>query len=177
VRLLQVWLLDEEANCKVYIIEMSHPAYRGRLGGLYNCCYSVGGITASGALRGAVKYNNNLAWLIPVWLQLIWSSVVVLSVWFFPESPRWYYAHGNPEKARNMLVKYHGQGNVDSPFVALQMAEFESEIRENASDKRFWDYRELFNSRASMYRILCSCIVTVFAQWSGILCKYENLPR
>ncbi|KAK9329097.1 hypothetical protein V1520DRAFT_187611 [Lipomyces starkeyi] len=35
------------------------------------------------------------------------------------------------------------------------------------SDKRPWDYRELFNLHAAMYRVLCMLIAPTFASWSG----------
>jgi Sugar (and other) transporter len=34
-------------------------------------------------------------------------------------------------------------------------------------DKRFWDYRTLFNSRANFYRLACNCVFAIFAQWAG----------
>jgi len=35
------------------------------------------------------------------------------------------------------------------------------------SDKRWWDYRALFNTRASRYRLACNVIFSLFAQWAG----------
>jgi hypothetical protein len=35
------------------------------------------------------------------------------------------------------------------------------------SDKRWWDYRALFNTRASRYRLGCNVIFSLFAQWAG----------
>lgn len=34
-------------------------------------------------------------------------------------------------------------------------------------DKRFWDYRSLFNRRSSIYRLACNCVFVIFAQWAG----------
>jgi MFS family permease len=34
-------------------------------------------------------------------------------------------------------------------------------------DKRWWDYRVLFNKRSSRYRIACNIIFSIFAQWAG----------
>lgn len=34
-------------------------------------------------------------------------------------------------------------------------------------DKRWWDYRILFNNRASRYRLACNCIFSIFCQWAG----------
>jgi len=35
------------------------------------------------------------------------------------------------------------------------------------SDKRWWDYRALFNTRASRYRLGCNVVFSLFAQWAG----------
>jgi len=34
-------------------------------------------------------------------------------------------------------------------------------------DKRWWDYRALFSTRASCYRLGCNCVFAIFAQWAG----------
>jgi len=35
------------------------------------------------------------------------------------------------------------------------------------TDKSIWDYRALFNTRASRYRIACNCVFAIFCQWAG----------
>lgn len=35
------------------------------------------------------------------------------------------------------------------------------------ADKRWWDYRALFRDRASVYRLMVNCIVSLFGQWAG----------
>jgi len=66
-----------------------------------------------------------------------------------------------------MLTKWHGNGNPESPWVKLELAEYEEFLNMDGGDKRFWDYRSLFNSRASCYRIGCNCVFAIFAQWAG----------
>jgi hypothetical protein len=34
-------------------------------------------------------------------------------------------------------------------------------------DKRWWDYRVLFNKRSSIYRLACNCVFSIFGQWAG----------
>ncbi|KAK9319315.1 general substrate transporter [Lipomyces orientalis] len=150
-----------------YCVEMSPPAYRGVLTGLYNCTYYVGSITAAGATRGTIGYSGTKAWRIPVWCQLICSGTVCLFVFLIPESPRWLYSHGKIDAALDTIVKYHGEGSPENAFVTLQMSEYAANISLNGSDKRFWDFRELFNSHAARYRVLCMLIPSVCAQWSG----------
>ena len=74
-------------------------------------------------------------------------------------------AHDHADKAKEILVKYHGDGNPDSLVVALEMEEMLEVIRMDGSDKRFWDFRELFNTPSARYRtFLVTCIA-----WFGQL--------
>jgi MFS family permease len=86
----------------------------------------------------------------------------------FPESPRWQYVHGQVDQCRASLVKYHGNDNPDSLYVQLELREFADELELDGADKRWWDYRALFSSRAAMYRaILCAVAVSAFSQLTG----------
>ena len=144
-------------SAPAYVVEISPPQYRGIVTGLYNCQYYVGSITAAGATRGCLKYDSiysNKAWIIPIWCQMICSGIICSFVFLLPESPRWLYSHGRYEQCKRILVKYHGEGREDNAFVQLQLREYEEEIRQDGSDKRFWDYRELFNTPAHRYRVM-----------------------
>lgn len=129
--------------------------------------YNVGSFTAACAVRGTDPFTTNQAWLISTWLQMAWPSILLLSVWFLPESPRWLFSHGKNSEARSILTKYHGDDNPDSVYVTLQMNEFERELELHGADKRWWDYRVLFNSRKATFRVACACTVPVSAQLSG----------
>lgn len=151
-----------------YVVEISHPAYRGVVTGLYNVFWPVGALVASCAARGGLNYEGtNTSWVIPVWLQIMFPSIVFLGAWFLPESPRWMYTRGNREQARATLAKFHGEGNPDNAWVLLQMSEYESHLEMDGTDKRWWDYRALFRDGASRYRLLCACVVSLFGQWAG----------
>lgn len=154
--------------CPSYVVEFAHPAYRGVITGFYNCCYYLGAILAAAVLRGCVHYTTNMAWLIPTWLQMLFPCILLIGCVTFPESPRWLYVHGQAEKCREILVKYHGNDNPDSLYVRLEMHEFAEELELDGADKRWWDYRSLFNSRAAIYRaILCAVAVSAFSQLTG----------
>lgn len=155
-------------NAAIYVVEMAHPAYRGTMGGLFQCFYYVGSFLAAVVLRGCLHYKSNLAWTIPTWFQLVLPTIVFSFCPFFPESPRWLFSHNRKEESRKVMTKYHGNGNSESVFVHLQMREFQEELEMRGADKRWWDYRSLFNSKASLYRVIvCSVAVAAFAQWTG----------
>lgn len=151
----------------MYVVEINHPAYRGVVGATYNCLWLGGAILAAGAARGSLDVSAAYSWRLITWLQCLFSGVVVLLCPFIPESPRWLYVNNKKEKAREFLVKYHGVGNEDSVWPALQMREYEEALNLDGADKRWYDYGALFRDRASVYRLVCSVSVAALAQWLG----------
>lgn len=151
----------------VYVVEMSHPAYRGVVTGLYNVMWPVGALVASGAARGGLDWGGNTSWMIPVCLQLMFPCIILFGALLLPESPRWHYTRGRQEEARATLTKLHGGGNPDSEWVKLQLTEYEEFLEMDGSDKRWWDYRALFRTRGSFYRLMCNCLISTFGQWAG----------
>lgn len=151
----------------MYVVEVTHPAHRGVITALYNTFWFTGSILAAGAVRGSLDDKAAHSWVIPVWLQILFAGIVVIFVWFLPESPRWLYVNGKREECRRILTKYHGQGNENSIWVNLQLREYEEYLELDGSDKRWWDYRALFRDRASRYRIACNIVISIFGQWAG----------
>ncbi|KAK2668618.1 Major facilitator, sugar transporter-like [Fusarium oxysporum f. sp. vasinfectum] len=151
-----------------YVVEVSHPAHRGIITGLYNVMWPVGALVASGAALGGLEYEgSNTSWMISVCLQLMFPCIIFCFAMLLPESPRWLYTRGQKELATANLVKLHGHGNPDSEWVKLQLHEYEEHLEMDGSDKRWWDYRALFRNKASMYRLTCNCLVSLFGQWAG----------
>ncbi|OJJ50293.1 hypothetical protein ASPZODRAFT_58497 [Penicilliopsis zonata CBS 506.65] len=151
----------------IYVVEISHPAYRGVMTGLYNTIYNVGSIAAAGALRGGENHAGNTAWLIPTWVQMLMPGLVCVLAFWLPESPRWLYCNDRAEAARAVIVRYHGLDREDSAYLHLQLAEYSEGLKLDGADKRWWDYRALFKDRASRYRLMCNLILSVWGQWSG----------
>lgn len=98
---------------------------------------------------------------------MLFSGLIVLFVWFVPESPRWLYAHGKRDQAIAVLTKWHGYGNPESVWVKLQIAEYEEFLNTSGTDRSVWNYSALFKTRAARYRLACNCCFSIFAQWAG----------
>ncbi|KAG9605813.1 putative sugar transporter, partial [Aureobasidium melanogenum] len=151
----------------IYVVEMSHPAYRGKATAYCNTFWFTGSIIAAGCVRGALNLSGNSSWLVPVWVQMACPLIICLFVWFIPESPRWLYVNNKQDSAIATLTKWHGQGNRDSAWVKLQLSEYEDFLNMDGADKRWWDYSALFKKRSSRYRLACNCGFSIFAQWAG----------
>lgn len=63
-----------------------------------------------------------------------------------------------------MMAKYHGEGDRNSPIVLLTYREMIEEIATEGSDKRWWDYTDLFNSKSAWWRMACVIGMAFFSQ-------------
>ncbi len=98
---------------------------------------------------------------------MVTSGIVCLGVFWLPESPRWLMAQDRHDDAVKVLAAYHGEGRADHPMVQLQMREMMSQISTEASDKKWYDYHELWNTHSARRRLICVIGMAVFGQISG----------
>ena len=78
----------------IYVVETAHPTFRGIATAYCNCFWFTGSILSSGAVRGGLQLTGNKTWQIPVWLQAFFPALILMAVWFIPESPR--YVRNSP---------------------------------------------------------------------------------
>lgn len=149
-----------------YVVEMAYPKYRGVLTGAYQACFFLGTITSTWLIYGLdyVRNTPEWTWRLPLAIQGLPPLLIFVFAWFIPETPRWYVGQGKIEKAREILVKYHGDGDPDSPVVALELEDMIHYISVEGSDKRWWDFRELFNSHSARYRTFLIVCIAFFGQ-------------
>ncbi|KAF2456770.1 general substrate transporter [Lineolata rhizophorae] len=150
-----------------YVSEMAHPTYRGIMTGVYNTFWYVGAIPGTFVPYVTSTLEGTQSWRIPVWLQMVFSGFVVLGAPFLPETPRWLIANDRHEEALRVMTEFHGEGHRDSPIVQLEYREMVEDISLTGSDKRWWDYRELINSREVRYRTFLVVCMAFFGQWAG----------
>ena len=79
-------------------------------------------------------------------------------------------SHGKTDAARATLIKYHGNGNLDSAVVRLDLHDMQISIdcdAEMNKSQKWWDYRMLFNNKEKLYRMWLASPVTIFSQFIG----------
>lgn len=133
-----------------------------------------GSIPAAGITLGTQKIASNLSWRLPLALQAAPAAIVIVAVWFLPESPRWLLANERDEEARNFLVRFHGNGDPNHPLVALEWEEFKEGISVDGADKRWYDYSEMYKTHNARWRTLMVVLMGVFGQFSGNGLGYFN---
>ncbi|TFY81557.1 hypothetical protein EWM64_g2447 [Hericium alpestre] len=125
-------------------------------------------MTATGMMVSTGKFNNNLSWRLPLFVQIIPAAFNVIFVFLCPESPRWLYTIGKVDEARDILAKLHSNtGDPYSPLIDLEMEEIKEKIVLGGSDKHFWDFRPLFRTAEDRYRAWMVVLIGSFGQLSG----------
>ncbi|PCH41336.1 general substrate transporter [Wolfiporia cocos MD-104 SS10] len=150
-----------------YVVEIAHPAYRGVMTGAYQANFFLGTIISTWIEFGLsyIPGNPDYQWRVPMGLQALPSVLVLIFIWFIPETPRWYVGQGQDDKAREVLARYHSQGDSDSEIVCLQMKEMKEVIEvENGTDKRWWDIRGLLRTRSDRHRFFLVTCIAFFGQ-------------
>lgn len=141
----------------VYISEMAPAERRGRLVVLFQVMIMVGIVCA----HFTGYFVGHQEWQLLIAVGAVPAFVMLFGLFFLPESPRWYYAHGLLDRARSVLVRLRGESTeVDREMNA--MARIVAEERE--SDAGSW--REFFSARVRAAVVLGGGIA-MFSQITG----------
>ncbi|KAM0719594.1 hypothetical protein Q7P37_003724 [Cladosporium fusiforme] len=146
--------------------ELGYPKERATLTSLFNASYFIGSILAAGITFGTQQIAGNWGWRIPSLLQAVPSLLQVTLIFFVPESPRFLISKDRRDEARAILIKYHAEGNPDSPIVNAEIAQIEETIRlEMEASKQSWG--DMFRSAGMRRRLIIGSLLGLFTQWSG----------
>jgi MFS family permease len=149
------------------ILELAYPTQRAQQVSVYNALWNTGSIVAAWVTYGTFRITNDWAWRIPSIIQALASIIQICSAFFLVESPRWLISKGKQDKAREIITKYHANGNPADPVVALEIQEINRalEIDEEISENN--SYLAFFKTKGNLHRFFIILAVGFFSQWSG----------
>ena len=148
--------------CPIYIAEISPPAWRGRLGALFQLGI-VFGIAITLYINkmihelGTKQWNVDWGWRWMIGSEIIPAALFVVLLIMVIESPRWLIQSGNEDKARDILTRIGGDSYASEEIEAVNEALTLEEGK----------FSELFQ-RTYSRPLIIAIAVTFGAQLSGI---------
>ena len=148
--------------CPVYIAELAPPAWRGRLGSLFQLGI-VTGIFVTLFINGWIQRPGDAAWNVAYgWRWMLAAEALPALVFFgllflVPESPRWLIQAGRAHEAGYILKRIGGAAYADDEVAAVKAV---LQAEEGS-------FAELF-ARRHRRPLLIAFVLMVGSQFSGI---------
>lgn len=132
----------------IYISELSPPAIRGRLVGMWEVGWQSGGLVGFWINYAVSKTlpSNHKQWVIPFAVQLIPAGILIVGALVTDESPRWLISNGKREKGMKVLSRLRNLP-IDHVYLREEIAQIDQQIEVqaasiglgfNAPFKEFW---------------------------------------
>ena len=123
---------------------------------------------------GFTKMYNQASWRVPIIFQCIFAFISGGTMWFLPDTPRWYYARSRFEEGDAILVQLYEEP-IESERVQYTrreiLAAIESELEASASLhwKDFLTMGIVDKTRMKIIRRICICF-WLPVSFSWVLC-------
>lgn len=159
----------------VLVTELSHPKERVVVTTFYNTSIVLGYVIGAWATYACFKIDGEWSWRLPTLVQVIPSTYQLCLIFFCPESPRWLIAKGKLQKAKDILIKYHGEEDPNNELVNFEYAEIQQALAKEAEQNISW--KDYFSSKPNLKRIFLCFATAVFSQSSGNLLVSNYLTQ
>ncbi|KAM0748453.1 general substrate transporter [Meredithblackwellia eburnea MCA 4105] len=161
-----------------YQAEIAPANLRGRLMAMHGMMLALGYVISSW-LSLAFFYlpNSNLSWRLPLAFQVVFPLLLVVGLFWLPESPRWLVAEaGRPEDARKILDLLHEDASAADPYATAHQ-EFQLIVDQNELEKSLdVTWGAIFRVPSYRKRALLSFFTLFLYPSTGTLCITNYLP-
>ncbi|KAJ3726380.1 general substrate transporter [Lentinula guzmanii] len=156
----------------IYVAEIAPPAIRGRLIGLYELMWQVGGVVGFWINYGVSLHipAGHKQWLIAFAVQLIPGGLLLIGSLFLRESPRWLVSRDRNDDAVESL-SYIRHLSPAHPYIVEEIASIDATIqheRSLAGAGFLGPARAVFVSKALVLRLLLGSSMFVWQNATGI---------
>jgi MFS family permease len=163
----------------IYISELSPPAIRGRLVGIYELGWQIGGLVGFWINYGLTQTMapSHKQWIIPFAVQLIPGGLLLLGSTLIPESSRWLFQKGRREQAIKNL-SWMRNLPADHIYVVEEVAFIEASLAETraAIGDGFWKVSQalcLVPQQLLTYHSSHSLLLAATEKFNGVSSSVE----
>jgi hypothetical protein len=118
-----------------------------------------------------ISSATDAQWLVPNSMHLMFAGIIFTLSFLVRESPRWLIKVGRHEEALDNLSRLR-QLPADHPYITSEVIDINDQLNREreATMGTTWlgPIRELFTSRANLYRLQLSLLSQILGQWSGL---------
>ncbi|CAI7565664.1 unnamed protein product [Penicillium pancosmium] len=156
----------------IYLSELAPPAIRGRLVGLYELGWQIGGMLGFWINYGVEQHiaPSTQQWIIPFAIQLVPSGMLFLGSLWIRESPRWLFLHDRRAQAMNNLT-WIRQCDATDMYITEEVAAIDQahETQRSTVGFGFWKPFKALGARPNlMWRLFLGCMLFFWQNGSGI---------
>ncbi|EKV07801.1 General substrate transporter [Penicillium digitatum] len=156
----------------IYLSELAPPAIRGRLVGLYELGWQIGGMLGFWINYGVAKHvsQGHEQWIIPFAIQLVPSGLLFVGALWIKESPRWLFLKDRRREAMENLC-WIRQLEADDIYITEEVAAIDQALEDQKSSIGigFWKpFQALATNKSVMYRLMLGCMLFFWQNGSGI---------
>ncbi|GES59067.1 quinate permease [Aspergillus terreus] len=156
----------------IYISELAPPAIRGRLVGVYELGWQIGGLVGFWICFGVddTLAPSHKQWLIPFAVQLIPSGLLLMGILFVRESPRWLFLRGRREQAIQNLC-WIRQLPVDHIYMIEEIGAIDQSLEQQRSTIGLGftkPFLAVWSNKRIMYRLFLGSMLFLWQNGSGI---------
>ncbi|WQF87018.1 Putative major facilitator, sugar transporter, major facilitator superfamily [Colletotrichum destructivum] len=156
----------------IYISELSPPAIRGRLVGLYELGWQIGGMVGFWINYGVEAHvpSGHTQWIIPFAVQLIPSGLLLLGSMWIRESPRWLFLKDHRKEAMENLC-WIRQLEPNDIYIQEEIAAIDKiyETQKATVGVGFWQPFQALAARPKLqWRLFLGCMLFFWQNGSGI---------
>ncbi|KAF4986168.1 hypothetical protein FDECE_16092 [Fusarium decemcellulare] len=148
----------------VFVAEMAPNKLRGTCLILVNTMIVIGQWLNSLVIYACSDRPDDMAWRIPIITQLIPPCLLIIGVFFLPESPSWLLIRGRIEDAKNSYLRFNGKDFDADTAVAVAQLAIRSE-QEAAAEGGTW--LQCFKGSDGR-RTLIICMTYIAQQFVGV---------
>jgi hypothetical protein len=111
---------------------------------------ALGNLWGAGMSRAYATETGNRGWLIPQAVQFLPAVVILMLIWFTPESPRWLVLKGRRDEAVKSLNQLRPRRDVDNGLTRAEIDAIEASVQEAGGHEDTGRWIDLF--RGNMLR-------------------------
>ncbi|EED13468.1 hexose transporter, putative [Talaromyces stipitatus ATCC 10500] len=129
--------------------------------------YQSGAFIAAWTTYGTLQIQSDWAWRAPSLIQGIFTILMIAVVPWIPESPRFYIAKDQPEKALKILAQYHANGDEQEEVVQLEFTEITTALAMEKNAQKSFSFLDFLRTPGNRKRLIMILSIGLFSQWSG----------